>query len=837
MATVIPLLPSPPLTPDLLVARLDLLRIEHGRGSDRERRADLGQFLTPPATARLMASMVRATGTTLRILDPGAGLGALSAALVGALCARARPPHSIELVVYEIDTAVRTSLEQTLADCATICKRYGIRFTSELQSTDFVGDAVSILRGGLFATEGVPFDVAILNPPYRKIATDSKERRLLSQVGIEASNLYAAFLALTVGLLRTGGEFVAITPRSFCNGPYFRDFRAALLDQVRLRRIHSFEARDLAFSEDEVLQENVIMCAQKTRDDVGKVIISTGLGPDDLLPSWHEVTSSRVANPNDRDLVMHLPADGLSDLILDRLAALSCTLDDLGVSVSTGPVVDFRSDDWLRGTPDSSCAPLIYPSHFAAGLVRWPCLGGRKPNGLVRNPSTETLLIEKGHYVLVKRFTSKEEPQRIVAALLDPLTIPGDRIAIENHLNYFHANGRPLPPDMARGLTVYLNSTLLDCAFREWSGHTQVNASDLRRMRYPSRKQLESLGRRSEVLSDVDANDEMLTEEIWQTAGKESIDPVKGTKRKKEALAILKALGMPRGQQNDRSALTLLGLLKLGPETDWAKASDPLRGITELMDFFKKEYRKTFAPNSRETVRRFTVHQFEEAGIAVRNPDRPTRSTNSPDTVYQVAPAALSLLRTFGTKAWEGALASYLASSKTLQAKYAAERASTGIPLLLPGGAIMLSPGGQNALVQKIIENFCPQFTPGGKPLYVGDTAKKFAYVDEPGLATFGYALDLHGKMPDVVVSHVKKGWLVIIEAVTSHGPINPKRQEELRKLFPMATGLMVFVTAFLTRRDMVKYMADIAWETEVWVAESPTHLIHFNGERFLGPY
>jgi adenine-specific DNA-methyltransferase len=227
-----------------------------------------------------------------------------------------------------------------------------------LRDTDFVGDAASILRGGLFATDSQPFDVAILNPPYRKIATDSRERRVLSLVGIEASNLYSAFLALSVGLLKPGGEFVAITPRSFCNGPYFKEFRASLLSQVRLQRVHSFEARNLAFSDDDVLQENVIVHAQKTRADVEKVVISTSLGPDDQLPSWHEVEPRRVADPKDPNLVIHLPADGLSDAMLDRLAHLTSSLEDLGLGVSTGPVVDFRSDEWLRETADASCVPL-----------------------------------------------------------------------------------------------------------------------------------------------------------------------------------------------------------------------------------------------------------------------------------------------------------------------------------------------------------------------------------------------------------------------------------------------------------------------------------------------
>jgi hypothetical protein len=160
------------------------------------------------------------------------------------------------------------------------------------------------------------------------------------------------------------------------------------------------------------------------------------------------------------------------------------------------------------------------------------------------------------------------------------------------------------------------------------------------------------------------------------------------------------------------------------------------------------------------------------------------------------------------------------------------------LPVILPDGQkIKLSPGGQNVLVKKIIEDFCALFTPGGKIIYVGDTQSKWSLYDAKAVTTLGVTIEEHGKMPDVVVHYVKKNWLVLIEAVTSHGPVNPKRRRELKKLFSKSSAGLVFVTAFLNRHAMLKYLTDISWETEVWVAESPTHLIHFNGERFLGPY
>ena len=304
-----------------------------------------------------------------------------------------------------------------------------------------------------------------------------------------------------------------------------------------------------------------------------------------------------------------------------------------------------------------------------------------------------------------------------------------------------------------------------------------------------------------------------------------------------QALAALKSLDLPRGQQNERSALTLLSLLDLKPEDQWHQSTNPLMGITPMMEWFAAHYSRKYAPNSRETVRRFTIHQFEQAGLVIRNPDA-ARPINSPDNVYQIEASALGLLKTFGTDAWEKNLGTYLSTRQTLQERYAAERSMRMLPVKLPSGlTIDLSPGGQNILIREILEQFCPRFTPGGYVLCVGDAGDKFRLWEADTLSSLGVVVDQHGKMPDVVIYHKTRGWLVLVEAVAGHGPISPKRRVELQQLFAVASVGLVYVTAFLDRKAMNKHLADIAWETEVWVAESPTHLIHFNGERFLGPH
>ena len=301
---------------------------------------------------------------------------------------------------------------------------------------------------------------------------------------------------------------------------------------------------------------------------------------------------------------------------------------------------------------------------------------------------------------------------------------------------------------------------------------------------------------------------------------------------------IIISLGLPRAQQNERSALCLLALLNLTPDKIWADAENPLIGITPIMDWARQHYDKDYAPNTRETVRRQTMHQFCDAGIALYNPDRPNRPVNSPKAAYQIEPAALALLRTFDTPAWHDALPAYLAERETLITRYAKERNQNRIPVAVaPGKSILLSPGKHSELIRAIIEDFAPRFVPGSVLVYAGDTGEKWGYFNETLLAELGTSVDSHGKMPDVVLYYSEKNWLLLVESVTSHGPVDGKRHDELAALFAGSEAGLVYVTAFPDRTLMGRYLGEIAWETEVWVADAPSHLIHFDGLHFLGPY
>jgi adenine-specific DNA-methyltransferase len=463
--------------------------------SRREYKRELGQFLTPQPIASLLASLFDIGSDDLRLLDPGAGAGALSLALIRRICELTKPPRSVHVTAYEIDASLIERLRESFEECLTICSQSGVEFSFEIVVEDFVAAGVELVKVDLFNRSQTPFNAVILKPPYRKINSDSATRMRLSSVGIETSNLYTAFLTLSSRLLSDGGQLVSITPRSFCNGPYFKPFRKEFLSEMTLKRIHVFDSRSRAFAEDSVLQENVILHAIRSTSRSGRVLISSSSG--DPLGAINERSSAYedVVLPNDPNLFIHIVGRKSETNIREELSSLVTSLPSLCMEVSTGRVVVFRAKDSLRFQESGDTVPLIYSAHFVNGFVAWPKRKSKKPNWIVRSESTEQLLVPSGIYVLVKRFTSKEERKRIVAAVYDPNRVSANDVGFENHLNYFHSFGRGLPLEVAKGLALFLNSTLVDGYFRQFNGHTQVNATDLRSLKYPTRDQLEQLGR------------------------------------------------------------------------------------------------------------------------------------------------------------------------------------------------------------------------------------------------------------------------------------------------------------------------------------------------------
>ena len=309
-------------------------------------------------------------------------------------------------------------------------------------------------------------------------------------------------------------------------------------------------------------------------------------------------------------------------------------------------------------------------------------------------------------------------------------------------------------------------------------------------------------------------------------------------KRIVEAIDILGQFGLPCAQINERTAYCLLALLNITPDKAWGEAGSPLVGITPMMDFAREYYGKDYAPNTRETFRRFSMHQMVQAGIALYNPDMPDRPTNSPKAVYQISPAALDVIKAYGSRDWTGKLSAFKSMASTLTVQYAKERLMDMVKLNIRKDLqVSLSPGKHNELIRAIIEDMAPRFIPGSTLVYIGDTGEKWGFFDDALSARLGFNVEAHGKMPDVILWQEEKNWLVHVKSVTSHGPVDSKRYIELSELFSSVHADKVFISAFPDKRTFARFASDVAWETEVWVSDNPTHMVHFNGDKFIGPY
>lgn len=470
-----------------MLSEVEQARLRLSRDTDANKKSQFGQFLTPAGTATFMAGLFPPADGICRLLDAGAGIGSLAAAFLERWCSGGLRFRRVELDAFEIDGSLHAQLDRTLS------KYHSNAFSAKVHGDDFIHAAVDALSGGLFAKSLPQYSHAILNPPYKKIRSNSAHRLALHRIGIETVNLYSAFVALTVAQSAPGGQIVAIIPRSFCNGPYYRPFRDFVLERAAIQHLHLFESRSKAFKDDAVLQENIIIRLERGGLQ-GPVTVSTST--DDTFADLvsHEHPFERIVFPDGPDRFIHVPTSPKKNAI-ELSPTIRYTLADLGIKVSTGPVVDFRLKEHLRDMPGPSTVPLLYPCHFASGGTRWPIKGMKKPNAIERNTDTEKWLYPSGFYCVVRRFSSKEETRRIVANVVEPDAF-GDVpvLGFENHLNVFNDNRRGLPHALARGLAVFLNTTAVDEAFRRFNGHTQVNATDLTFMKYPSRDVLTHLG-------------------------------------------------------------------------------------------------------------------------------------------------------------------------------------------------------------------------------------------------------------------------------------------------------------------------------------------------------
>lgn len=469
---------------------LDNLRLEVNAKISPKTKAKYGQFMTPSTIANYMAGLFIQDSNGVKLLDCGAGIGSLTVAAAASL-------KSIKLIeAWEIDPFMREFLDVNLRS---------LSLTYELHTADFITEAVQNITNGT----GTRFTHAIINPPYKKISSNSEHRAALRQVGIETVNLYSAFLALTIKLLEDEGQLVAIIPRSFCNGPYYKTFRHQVLSECSIDHIHVFESRNQAFKDDDVLQENIIIKLTKSHQ-APKVMITSSSDHSFSDYVANEVEFDAIVKQGDREFFLHIPSNPNEARANSNLFEVD--LSNLSLAVSTGPVVDFRMKEFLEQDPTPQTVPLLYSHHFENGKLVYP-KQHKKANAIRVAPETEKWLMPNGFYVLVKRFSAKEEKRRVVAHVVDPHDINTSKIGFENHWNVIHFKKSGIDEIMAKGMACFLNSTELDNHFRDFSGHTQVNATDLRNMKYPNKQVLESLGRQYNTAMNQSQIDELVSGE------------------------------------------------------------------------------------------------------------------------------------------------------------------------------------------------------------------------------------------------------------------------------------------------------------------------------------
>ena len=472
------------------VVTIDHIRKLTNTKLDPINKSKFGQYMTSNVIAEFMASLFSDGNADVKLLDCGAGIGSLTVAATKKL----KNISSVDL--WEIDPIMQDQLEinmQTLQVPFSIYKQ------------DFIFGAVE----NLLSNKGERYTHAIINPPYKKINSNSAHRKELRKVGIETVNLYSAFLALTILLMESEGQIVAIIPRSFCNGPYYKPFRELILKECSIEHIHIFESRDTAFKDDDVLQENIIIKLAKRKQSLSvEISQSTDQNFNDYQSKF--IPFSEVIKPNVPELFLRINTNNQSQDENNKI--FSNQLSELGLAVSTGPIVSHRMREFLEQYPQTDTVPLFYPHHFVNKQLQYP-KDHKKPNAIRFSPETQKWLMpNNGFYVIVRRFSAKEEKRRIVANVINPNEIDKEWIGFDNCWNVFHIKKNGFDYETAMGLACFLNSTVLDDYFRIFSGHTQVNATDLRNMKYPSLENLRILGNKYEVEMSQEQIDKLVEE-------------------------------------------------------------------------------------------------------------------------------------------------------------------------------------------------------------------------------------------------------------------------------------------------------------------------------------
>lgn len=485
------------------------------RANDRKL---LGQYMTPASVARYMAMQSGADSETVRFLDPGAGTGILTCAFCEYLTSGSVSVRQIRVVAFEVHSLLALLLRSSLRHLKNYLAERDVDFSFQIETADFVLSQSHALNAGgtLFSSNELdPFDFVIANPPYFKISRSDPRSQAAAAVVHGQPNMYSLFMAVGASLLRENGKLITITPRSFASGPYFQRFREWFFERMRPCSIHVFQSRRDAFRHDDVLQENVILTATKKRNwlkgktDSFQVMISASEGINDLeSSSKNHVGISQILIENGHGKVLRIPDTGASETVHEIVDGWHGSLASYGLWISTGPVVPFRATSLLSDDGDDmkSHAPLLWMQHVGIMNVTWPLPNVRKPQFISSGPEASRLLVRNENYVLIRRFSAKEQPRRLTAAPYERATLQTEVLGLENHLNYLYRPHGRLTLDETWGIAVLFNSTLLDVYFRSINGNTQVSATELRDMPLPSLDIIREIGRSARHAGKMQCN-------------------------------------------------------------------------------------------------------------------------------------------------------------------------------------------------------------------------------------------------------------------------------------------------------------------------------------------
>lgn len=829
-----------------LTQSVDLSTIQYKMMTSKNFRKKISQFFTPPSIASFMSSLYKPSGDTdtVSVLDAGAGTGILAASICDELL-KYDYIKNISVVLYENNDNVLPILKENMDNIVKYMMGRDKNFTYKIINKNFVLENVDFWRNNLLTEETELFDIVIANPPYKKIGKDDIEAQAMGSIVHGQPNIYFLFMALSAKLLKDNGQFIFIVPRSFTTGAYFHKFREWFLCCMQIENLHTFSSRSNVFNGDEILQEAVVLKAIKTTREIPYIKISESedLSFDDI--NFSKVSRSIIIDTSDNNHYIRIPTSKGEVELLEHIGKWHNNLITLGFKLKTGPVVDFRATEFLISSNEydgNTTVPLLWASNLNEMKIKWPVEHEKKPQTIILSEESRSILLPNKDYILVKRFTSKEEAKRIQCAMYFKEDFICELVGVENHLNYITKLTGEMTKQEQFGIFTVLNSSYIDRYYRMLNGNTQVNAGEANSIPMPTYAEIVEIGRIAMENNELTVADcDRIVNEFLNKNRDANSNNRGGSKvgKLEEAKEILKSLGMPRQQQNDRSAYTFLSLAGIKENDDWADASINSLRIVDMMAFMSVHYGKEYKPNSRETIRKETIHQFCDGAIAIRNTDDEERATNSPLYSYRLTDEALEVIQTFGTGEWDEKLEDFSKNHETLIAKYSQIREMNMIPVNINGVELQFSPGKHNQLQKAIIEDFAPRFAPGAEVLYVGDTENKDLIKNRKKLDKLGVLITDHDKLPDVILYRKDNNWLYFIESVTSVGPVSKKRVLEMQAMLENCHCGIIYITAFLnmsSKDGFKKFAEELAWETEVWIADMPDHMIHLNGDRFLGP-